>query len=312
MKKIFSQYKFLSLFALLITGNVFSQSIVVSANNTNFQVATTTNVETANTITSSFTVSINSRNKNYDLSIGTTATAFSPSTAAFATIPFSVKLRSITGVATTGAVTSTVPLAKYPPTMNSLATNATQTSNTNTAVWTYDLIMDPIGYTIPPGTYNFTITVQFQDGSRTLSNNFTITLTVLSVLDLSVTQNAPTSIGFTTSGQYANGITYSNFTTHTIKSNLPWMVNVSSQSTYFTPASSGADNNVPCSIIGVKPSTVSTFTSLSISNAVVKTGGAGNSTAAGNSYNVDLQINPGYNYSAGIYNLGLTYTLTAQ
>lgn len=311
MKKTAQRCGFFFLTLLLSTAAP-AQSVIVNTNNTSFTVNSTSGVENTSTLTSSFTVSVNSRSRPYDLYIGTTATGFSPSTTDFPSIPFSAKLRSITGVSTTGGATGALPLIEYPPSFSVLANDATATTSYKTAVWTYDLIMAPIGYAIPPGTYNFTVTVQYYDGINVFNKSFNIALLVQPVLNISLVQNASTSVSFTTSGQYTGGATYPDFTTHNVKSNLPWMVSAASQSAYFTPASSGADNNMPCSVISIKPSTASTFTPLSVSNKVVKTGNAGNSSASGNSYNVDVQINPGYTYNAGIYNLGLTYTLTAQ
>lgn len=311
MKKTAQRCGFFFLTLLLSTA-LPAQSVTINTSNTSFTVNSASGIETTSTIASSFTVSVNSRSRSYDLYIGTTATSFLPSTTDFPSIPFSAKLRSITGVGTTGGATGALPLIEYPPSFSILANDATATTAYKTAVWTYDLIMAPIGYAIPPGTYTFTVTVQYFDGINVINKSFNIALLVQPVLNINLVQNASTSISFNTSGQYTDGVAYSGFTTHNVKSNLPWLVNVASQSAYFTPASSGADNNMPCSVIGIKPSIASTFMPLSVSNKVVKTGNAGNSSATGNSYNVDVQINPGYTYNAGIYNLGLTYTLTAQ
>lgn len=313
MKNLFSAYKWLlSTSFFFICSPAFAQTFTITTNNTSFDVNTAAELETVSTIASSFSFAINSGNRTYSLYTAVSATSFTPASTNFSVIPFEVKLRSITGVTTTGSTSGEIQLMEYPPGYSTLASDATKTTPSKTAVWTYDLILNPFGYTVPPGTYNFVVSVLYMDDNTSITRSFTVALYVQPVLQLNMVQNSSTTLSFNSSNQYTSGATYSGFTTHNVKSNKPWMVNVASQSTYFTPASSGADNNMPCSIVGIKPSTSSIFTPLSVSNKAVKTGNAGNSTASGNSYNVDVQFNPGYTYSAGIYNLGLTYTLTAQ
>lgn len=303
------------LFCLLLLATTlpaFSQSFVVNTNNTNFQVNTTTALEAVTTTASAFSFSINSRNRDYNLYAGIVANGFVPSSVNFDVLPFEVKLRSVTGVSTAGGINGEIQLLEYPPTYGTLALNATRTGNTRTAVWTYDLILNPVGYAVAPGTYNFTVSVMYTDVQTSITRNFPVTLNVHPVLQLSLVQNAATSVSFGTSAQYTNGISLAGFTTHNVKSNLPWTVSVAAQNAYFTPASSGADNNVPCSVMSFKTSSSAAYIPLSVTTKPVMTGNAGNSTSAGNTYNLDVQFNPGYGYSAGIYNLALTYTLTAQ
>ena len=65
-------------------------------------------------------------------------------------------------------------------------------------------------------------------------------------------------------------------------------------------------------MIGVVKSGQSPYLQLTTTDQVLATGNRGNTSSAGNSFNMDLKANPGYNYGPGIYTLSIVYTLTAQ
>jgi hypothetical protein len=68
---------------------------------------------------------------------------------------------------------------------------------------------------------------------------------------------------------------------------------------------------MPASVIGVAKSGQS-FVKLTTTPQLLASGNRGNTAKPGNSFTMDFQANPGYNYGPGIYTLTLLYTLTAQ
>lgn len=142
--------------------------------------------------------------------------------------------------------------------------------------------------------------------------NMTPVVSVQPVVALSLTQNANTNVTFATSAAYSNGLAVGNFCTLGVKANMPWLVSVNAQSSFFTPASTGADNNMPCGVISLRQAGTTTYFPLRTTSTTLKTGTQGAETANGNRFGVDMLFTPGYTYNPGIYNLSLTYTVTNQ
>jgi uncharacterized membrane protein YdcZ (DUF606 family) len=306
--------KFGSLLTILIvlTGiKGFSQTFTVNPSNTVFTLSTSTQVLNTNTIPSAFSLSVNSLGKAYNLSASVVTKVYNPASAPFTSIPLSISLRSITGVNNTTGVTGDIPLFEAP--LNSaLATKATRTGPTATAVWTYDLILASVGFTIPPGTYNYTVSVQYSDGSPTpLTGTFNIILNVQSVVNVSLNQTSSATVTFGSSANYTNGITSLNFHSLQVQSNMSWLINVSAPQ-YFTAGGGGASTNMPSNIMSIRRNGTSTFMPLSTLSQTIASGSAGDISASGNTSSYDMQFNPGYSYNPGIYNISLTYTLTGQ
>lgn len=312
-------YKFILLvvsFLVIFSQKSFSQagpSFSVTTFNTSFFIGTTSQLTSANTIASSFSLNVTNGSKGYNLLIGITSKSYNPSSAQFSSIPLSVSLRSVSGVSnTSGGISGTIPLSEYPPNYTTLVSNAAKTGINNTATWTYDLILSPIGFTIPPGTYIYTVTVQYNDqGNVTINRTFTISLNVQSVVNVSLIQNSPATVNFGSSSAYVNGVTSLNFHSLQVQSNIPWLINVTAPQ-YFSAGSSGASSNMPCSIMAIRRNGSGTFVPLSTSSQTLSTGVAGDNNAAGNTTSYDMQFNPGYDYNPGIYNISLTYTISSQ
>ena len=117
---------------------------------------------------------------------------------------------------------------------------------------------------------------------------------------------------FTSLSDYANGKTAEDYLGVAIKSNKSWTLSVHAQNSYFTPMSFGGSTNMPASVLSLKDSTAYSYFDVSTTAQTVKTGNKGNTTASGNSFNIDLRYNPGFSYKGGIYTLGLVYTLSQQ
>jgi hypothetical protein len=142
------------------------------------------------------------------------------------------------------------------------------------------------------------------------NGNITSSVNIQNVMVLSVTSNAATVVTLNNT-QYSNGYTMANFNTFNIKSNVPWRLSVASATPYFSASGTYASTNMPASVIGVAKSG-QPFVKLTTTPQLLASGNRGNSAKTGNSFNMDFQATPGYNYGPGIYTITLLYTLTAQ
>lgn len=296
---------------LYCSNTLQAQSLSINSVNTSFTVNTTNQITTGITNTNAFRLNVNSARRAYNLKAAVTAKSFNPSTTTFSTLPLSIVFKGVTGVATTGGVSGNIQLVENPPGWSTLATNATQTGTGGTAVWTYDLILAPIGYNIPAGSYVFTITIQYTDGPNTINRTFNVTLNVQNVVAIALVQNGSTNISFGTSTAYQDGISSNNFHILQVRSNASWLVNVTAPA-FFTASGGGASANMPSSIIGIRRNGTVTYTNLSTTPQTIRTGTAGDITSGNNSTSFDMLFSPGYNYAPGIYNIALTYTVTNQ
>ena len=143
------------------------------------------------------------------------------------------------------------------------------------------------------------------------SGTFVSTMNVEPVMELSLT-NSASNIVFSTSGQYAAEYVVTNFNTVSIKSNQNWNVSLAATSSFFTASGSFSSSNMPASLCKIGVTGQSNTLSLSTSAQLLSTGNRGDEDAAGNTFDVTLKVNPGYNYGAGTYSLGIVYTLTAK
>jgi len=117
---------------------------------------------------------------------------------------------------------------------------------------------------------------------------------------------------FDTPEEYDNESVITNFNTIKIKSNQPWNLNITSTSSTFTASGTFSTPNMPASLCKIGVTGQSSTLSLSTTSQLLSTGSRGNEASTGNTFNITLKINPGYTYGAGIYNLGIVYTLTAK
>ncbi|MBE7172313.1 MAG: hypothetical protein INR73_17125 [Williamsia sp.] len=143
------------------------------------------------------------------------------------------------------------------------------------------------------------------------SANFTSTLNIQPVMELSLT-NTASNATFSTPDQYAGEYVISNFNNIKINSNQNWNLSMAATSNVFTASGTFASANMPASICRIGVTGQSAVLTLSTTSQLLSTGNRGSETAAGNSFDITLRINPGYNYGAGIYNIGIVYTLTAK
>lgn len=147
-------------------------------------------------------------------------------------------------------------------------------------------------------TYSFTRT---NEGS----------LTVLPVVFMNLTTNGGVP-SFSSEADYNNGITNNNFASIWVKANLPWIITVKAQNATFTPMTTGASTNMPCSVITLKKSTNTPWLTLSTGVQTLATGPLGPNTVSGNTFNVSMKFNPGWSYAGGLYRINVIYTASQQ
>jgi len=143
------------------------------------------------------------------------------------------------------------------------------------------------------------------------TGSLTASVSIQPVMAFSLTANASTAITLSNSA-YSNGYTIPNFNTVMIKSNMPWSLSVSAATPYFSASGSYASSNMPASVIGLTKSGQSPSVQLTATPQLLASGGRGNTSQTGNTFNMDFSAAPGYNYGPGIYSLTISYTLTAQ
>ncbi len=128
-------------------------------------------------------------------------------------------------------------------------------------------------------------------------------------MNISISSGSVTTIN--TTSQYNSGVTISNYATVSIKSNLPWTATYKSNAANFT-ALSGGTGTMPCSIVGFRLNGSGSFKTLSTTSQTITSGSAGNTSTSGNTFNIDLNYNPGFSYPGGIYSLSVIFTITAS
>ena len=137
-------------------------------------------------------------------------------------------------------------------------------------------------------------------------------MTVSSIMNLRITSGASIGgISLSGVGSLLTGLISSNCASFAVKSNELWLVEVKSTSTVFTPLGLGS-LNMPASVLGVRVNGTSSFTNLSTTAQTIKTGNRGDESASGNTFNIDLNFNPGFSYKGDIYLISLQYTITKQ
>lgn len=144
------------------------------------------------------------------------------------------------------------------------------------------------------------------------TGSVTVTATIQTVTVLSVTNNATTTITFSGPSQYAGAYTIANFNTVAVKSNKAWTLSISAATPFFSNSGVYSSSNMPASVLQYNVNGNATKKTLSTTAQQLASGSNGNAAKAGNTFNVDITANPGYNYGPGIYTISTVYTLTAN
>lgn len=133
---------------------------------------------------------------------------------------------------------------------------------------------------------------------------------VYSIQSLNITQTGG-NITFSNVNDYFNGVTQNNYFNIKVKSNENWLLNYQSQSTYFSPLNNGASTDMPCTVLGIRKSDSKSFKQLTTSSKKLTQGNRGGSGDS-HDFNVDVNLNPGFGYSGGLYSISILFTLTRQ
>lgn len=142
--------------------------------------------------------------------------------------------------------------------------------------------------------------------TTTGTSNQTVSLTLKNAISINITAATGTTLTFDASDDYLNGIANTTASTFQIKSNRPWAVTVKANAANFTgPAAPAA--TMPASVLGVRLTGGSTYTTVSTTAASLTSGARGDQN-----FSVDYKATPGFAYDAGTYTLALVYTATQQ
>ena len=145
----------------------------------------------------------------------------------------------------------------------------------------------------------------------------TITSLVPQVLSLGINTNAVAMSFLTTDYNTSTGAatkTVASANTLSVDSNKNWTVNAKANTAAFafTPSAGDTDPSKPAGDFSYKLSTAGTYTPITTSNVVVKTGNKGGTSTAGNTFSMDYQLASNLNTDPpGTYTLAIVYTLTA-
>lgn len=140
--------------------------------------------------------------------------------------------------------------------------------------------------------------------TTTANTTQTVTLNLQNQIDLSINSATGTSFTFASTGDYASGLTNTGASVFQVRSNRPWAVTVKAAAATF---SGPTGNAMPADKLGIRLTGGTTFTQLATTNASLTTGARGTQ-----SFTVDYRANPGFDYDAGTYTLGVVYTATQQ
>lgn len=119
-------------------------------------------------------------------------------------------------------------------------------------------------------------------------------------------------VGLNTPNDYFNGVTSNHYANLKVKSNANWIVSFSSQSTNFTGMSNRSSTDMPASVMGVRLNgSNKQFIPLSTQSQQLTQGNKG-SSGNKHDFDIDVNFNPGFDYSGGLYGISIIYTLTKQ
>ncbi|MGN6477687.1 MAG: hypothetical protein ACTHKV_10715 [Flavipsychrobacter sp.] len=137
------------------------------------------------------------------------------------------------------------------------------------------------------------------------------TIDISACMSLTIT-NLTGVVSFNDASDYTSGITITNAATIAVKSNVSWLISISTQSANFQAMSGGASTNMPASVLQIRRNGTTSYLTMSTSSQTLKTGNKGDASVSGNTFNTDVNLNPGFSYNAGSYNIGVLFTLSQQ
>lgn len=145
----------------------------------------------------------------------------------------------------------------------------------------------------------------------------TISSTVPQVLSLGIDVNTVTMSFLSSDYNASTGAATKTVTTAntlSVTSNKSWAVSLKANTAAFSfaPSAGDPDPSKPCGNLSYKLSTAGTYTTITTSNAVVKSGSKGGSGTSGNTFAIDYQLTSNLSQDPpGVYTLAIIYSLTA-
>lgn len=154
---------------------------------------------------------------------------------------------------------------------------------------------------------SYTINGNAQSYSGQASGNFIVyTMQSLTITPLGGV------VGFNTPNDFFNGVTSNHYANLKVKSNANWIISFAAQSTYFTGMSKMSSQNMPANVLGIRVNgSNAPFIPLSTQSKQLRKGRRG-SGGKKRDFDIDINFNPGFEYSGGLYGMSIMYTLTKQ
>lgn len=118
-------------------------------------------------------------------------------------------------------------------------------------------------------------------------------------------------ISFNTPNDYFNGVVSEHYANIKVKSNANWILSFHANNKFFTPLSRNASTDMPSEVMGIRVNGRSNFKPLRTNSRNLMQGNRG-STSNRHDFDIDVQFNPGFDYSGGVYSIGVVYTLTKK
>lgn len=118
-------------------------------------------------------------------------------------------------------------------------------------------------------------------------------------------------ITFASPNDYFNGVVSNHNANINIKSNNSWILSFNAQSTYFTGLSKWSSTDMPANVMGIRQNGSSNFKQLSTQSQKLASGNKGSGSNK-HDFDIDISFNPGFEYSGGLYSIGIVYTLSKQ
>ena len=156
-----------------------------------------------------------------------------------------------------------------------------------------------------------TAQAQTDGGVRTATQTATVVLE--QVLDIAITTDNLTAFTFNEVSEYDNGITQTGATTFEVNASVPWNIHFAADADEFAVTSGSSSTTMPLSVfsIGKTGGSLQTLTNAASTNPL-NSGARGDDETTGNTFTVDYKANPGYDYDPATYEVGITYTISAQ
>lgn len=149
-----------------------------------------------------------------------------------------------------------------------------------------------------------------QPGLNLLNQNSVMgNITIPQLQSLEVKVNNTPTIYFENSNDLSNGKEIKDFYVITVKSNTPWVLTFNANSSNFTNVSNSALDNMPSNVIFIKRSEENNYKLLP---TLPQTLLSNDNDNIANEYRFDVKINPSWQYSGGLYNVGIIFTLTNE